>query len=159
VRLPLTEPVNNALVAPTTAVATHATIPETNLRAAAQPSGNGDGATHSHPVTRHRVLVVDDNVDAADSLTLLLRLYGHDVRTVHDGFAALEAARTFRPEIVLLDIGLPGMDGYEVARRLRNNGDGYPFVLAAISGYGQERDLARSRQAGFDQHLVKPIDP
>jgi signal transduction histidine kinase len=108
---------------------------------------------------KHRVLVVDDNIDAADSLAMLLRLYGHEVRTVHNGLAALEAASAFHPGIVLLDLGLPGMDGYEIARHLRKHADGYPFRLAAVTGYGQEKDLVRSRQAGFDQHLVKPIDP
>jgi PAS domain S-box-containing protein len=106
-----------------------------------------------------RVLVVDDNRDAAESLAKFLALSGHDVRTAHDGKAALEAARAFRPEVVLLDIGLPGMDGYQVARRLREQeGERHAF-LAALTGYGQEDDRRRSREAGFDAHLVKPTDP
>jgi signal transduction histidine kinase/DNA-binding response OmpR family regulator len=106
-----------------------------------------------------RVLVVDDHVDAAASLAMLLRLYGHEVRTAADGLTALEEARSFRPEVVLLDIGLPGMDGYEVARRLRKESQGDHMLLAALTGYGQDKDRYRSREAGFDHHLVKPVDP
>jgi signal transduction histidine kinase/CheY-like chemotaxis protein len=106
-----------------------------------------------------RVLVVDDNVDAAQSLAVLLNLWGHEVCTAHDGAAALEAAQAWQPEVVLLDIGLPGMDGYEVARRLRAaQGPARP-LLVALTGYAQEEDRRRSREAGFDRHLVKPADP
>src|SRR5262249_37784704 len=105
-----------------------------------------------------RVLVVDDNTDAADSLAMLLRLTGHEVRIVHDGPAALESAATFRPDVVLLDIGLPGMDGYAVARHLREESCTREVLLIAVSGYGQEEDQLRSRQAGFDHHLVKPVE-
>jgi signal transduction histidine kinase len=108
---------------------------------------------------RYRVLVVDDNADAANSLTVLLRVAGHEVRACYDGPAALEAANTFLPEVVLLDIGLPGMDGYEVARRLRGQVGKEKVLLIALTGYGQEDDLRRSREAGFDHHLVKPVDP
>jgi signal transduction histidine kinase len=105
-----------------------------------------------------RVLVVDDNKDAANSLALLLNLKGHQVSLAHDGPAALEAARTARPEVIILDIALPGMDGYEVARRLRaEEGDRHP-LLVAMTGYGQEEDRRRSRLAGFNHHLVKPVD-
>jgi PAS domain S-box-containing protein len=106
-----------------------------------------------------RVLVVDDNVDAVESLAMLLELEGHRVRMVHDGPAALDAARTFRPQAVLLDIGLPGMSGYEVARRLRADPDLNPVRLIAVSGYGSPEDKQRSREAGFDLHLVKPVEP
>ena len=104
-----------------------------------------------------KVLVVDDNVDGAESLALLLRLDGHEVRLAHDGPSALAAAPAFRPEVILLDIGLPGgMDGYQVARRLRQlPGLGEAF-LVALTGYGQEEDRRRSREAGCDAHLVKP---
>jgi DNA-binding response OmpR family regulator len=105
---------------------------------------------------RRRILVVDDSQDSAESLALLLELHGHEVRTAFAGPAALEAASTFLPEIVLLDIGLPGMDGYEVARRLRVEHDGCRLI--ALTGYGREDDRERSREAGFDHHLVKPVD-
>jgi signal transduction histidine kinase/DNA-binding response OmpR family regulator len=106
-----------------------------------------------------RVLVVDDNRDAAESLAMLLRLDGHEVRLAHDGPAALDAAGDFRPEVVLLDIGLPGMSGHDVARRLHGGHGGAPPLLVAMTGYGQEEDRRRSREAGFDHHLVKPVDP
>lgn len=104
-----------------------------------------------------RVLVVDDNLDAAQSLTMLLRAAGHDVRTAHDGPTALTTALDFKPQVVLLDIGLPGLDGFEVAKRIRQLPDLRGVVLAAMTGYGQETDLQRSREAGFDHHLVKPV--
>jgi signal transduction histidine kinase/ActR/RegA family two-component response regulator len=109
--------------------------------------------------SRRRILVVDDNQDAADSLALVLRLMGHEVHVCHDGAGALAATREFRPEVVLLDIGLPEMDGYEVARRLRAAPELNDMLLVAITGYGQEQDLRRSREVGFDHHLVKPVDP
>jgi signal transduction histidine kinase/DNA-binding response OmpR family regulator len=105
-----------------------------------------------------RVLVVDDNTDAADSLAMLLRLAGHEVEVAHDGPTALAVAEEQKPDMLLLDIGLPGMDGYEVARRLRARVDLKPALLVALTGYGQEEDLRRSREAGFDRHLIKPAD-
>ncbi|MBO0697975.1 MAG: PAS domain-containing protein, partial [Zavarzinella sp.] len=105
-----------------------------------------------------RVLVVDDHADAADSLALLLRLEGHDVRVARNGPAAVEAAQSDPPDIVLLDLGMPGMDGFEVARRLRQ-GPAAGTVIAALTGWGQEEDRRRTREAGFDHHLVKPADP
>ncbi|MBY0527279.1 MAG: PAS domain S-box protein [Gemmataceae bacterium] len=105
-----------------------------------------------------RVLVVDDKVDAVESLARLLNLIGHETRTAQDGPAALEQARRFRPDVVLLDIGLPGMDGYEVARRLRQRPETARAQLVAVTGYGQEEDRRLSREAGFDLHLVKPVD-
>jgi PAS domain S-box-containing protein len=110
------------------------------------------------PSMRARVLVVDDNVDAADSIAMLLSLQGHEVRSVHAPHEALLVAESFRPHLVLLDIGLPGMDGYEVARRLRSQ-QIQSMRIVAITGYGQPSDRERAREAGFDQHLVKPIDP
>jgi two-component system CheB/CheR fusion protein len=106
-----------------------------------------------------RLLVVDDNVDAADSLAMLLKLGGQEVRVAYDGPTALLVARAFRPQIVLLDIGMPGMDGYEVAGRLREDTELPPLLLVAVTGWGQDADKERSRQAGFDRHLVKPIEP
>jgi CheY-like chemotaxis protein len=105
-----------------------------------------------------RVLVVDDNVDAADTLAMLLRVGDHEVRLVHDGLSAVDAARAFRPHVVLLDIGLPGLNGYEVARRLRDDPITKDVLLVAVSGYGQDDDRRRSQQSGFDHHLVKPVD-
>jgi CheY-like chemotaxis protein len=106
-----------------------------------------------------RILVVDDNVDAARSLArLLTKLYGQDVRVAHDGPQALLAAEEFLPEVVLLDIGLPGMDGYQVARQLRSDGCCAGSTIIAVSGYGQDEDRRRSREAGFNHHLVKPLD-
>jgi signal transduction histidine kinase/DNA-binding response OmpR family regulator len=108
---------------------------------------------------RCRVLIVDDNMDGARSLSMLLDLFGHDVRTCYDGPSALVEAEEFFPEIVLLDIGLPGMDGFEVARRLREQPTCAQTLLVALTGYGQAEDIRRSREAGFDHHLVKPADP
>jgi PAS domain S-box-containing protein len=106
-----------------------------------------------------RVLVVDDNVDAAESIARLLRLAGHRVECSYDGESALEAAQQAAPDIVLLDIGLPGIDGYEVARRLRALPQFRSTALIALTGYGQKADRESSRQAGFDHHLTKPVDP
>ncbi len=105
-----------------------------------------------------RVLVVDDNVDSARGLTKLLTLLGNDVRLAEDGTTAIELARAFRPAVVLLDIGLPGMDGYQVAERLRSEGSLRGICLVAVTGYGEDQALRRSREAGFDHHLVKPLD-
>lgn len=106
-----------------------------------------------------RILVVDDNEDATESLGVLLQLSGHEVRAAHDGIEAIGAADEFRPDVVLLDIGLPKMDGYDVARELRRQPWGREMVLIAVTGWGQAEDRERSREAGFDQHLVKPVDP
>ena len=106
-----------------------------------------------------RILVVDDNVDAANALAMLLQHWGHEVRTVHDGESALLEAPTFRPQLMFLDIGLPRMNGFEVARLLRRLPELDGMRLIALSGYGQEEDHRRSREAGFDQHWVKPLRP
>jgi signal transduction histidine kinase/CHASE3 domain sensor protein/ActR/RegA family two-component response regulator len=121
----------------------------------------GNGPADDRPSGAHRpvrILVVDDNVDLANGLVRLMKKLGHTVKAINDGRAAIELARVFRPEAVLLDIGLPGMDGYEVASRLRSQHGTDPLILVAISGYGQEEDQRRSLEAGFDFHLVKPID-
>jgi CheY-like chemotaxis protein len=117
----------------------------------ATPTSRRDG------LARRRVLVVDDNVDAADMLAEAIRALGHDVRLAHDGPAAIHVAQAFAPEVVFLDIGLPGMDGYEVAVRLRRPPLA-PMTLVALTGYGRDADKLRARDAGFDQHLVKPVD-
>jgi CheY-like chemotaxis protein len=106
-----------------------------------------------------RVLLIDDNVDAAESLAQLLALSGHDARTASDGFEGLRVAEQFRPEVVFCDLGLPGMSGYEVARSLRALPHGREMILAALTGYGQPADREKTAQAGFDAHLVKPVDP
>jgi CheY-like chemotaxis protein len=109
--------------------------------------------------TGRRILVVDDNRDAAESLQMLLELYGHEVRVAHDGEEALAAFAKDRPEVILLDIGLPRLDGFEVARRLRADGQNRDVLLVALTGYGKHEDRAHSREAGFDHHLVKPVEP
>jgi two-component system CheB/CheR fusion protein len=106
-----------------------------------------------------RVLIVEDNADSAETLALLLRLSGHDVQVAGDGPNALRVASTFGPDIVLLDIGLPGVDGYEVARQLRQVPGMADKLIVAVTGYGQEQDRHRARQAGFDRHLIKPVNP
>ncbi|RPH46794.1 MAG: response regulator [Burkholderiales bacterium] len=113
----------------------------------------------AHPADRRRVLVVDDNVDAATTLQISLELDGHEVRTVHDGLGALEAVAAERPDAVLLDIGLPDIDGLEVARRLRARyGRDCPRLIA-VSGWGQEADKRRAAEAGFERHFTKPVEP
>ena len=111
------------------------------------------------PAVQRRILVVDDNIDAADSLVMLLQIDGHDARAVYGATAAIEAVRSWQPQMVFLDIGLPEMDGYEVARRLRLLDSGQPLRLIALTGYGQKEDVERSYAAGFNDHLVKPVSP
>lgn len=106
-----------------------------------------------------RVLVVDDNHDAVETLAMLLGLWGHDVRLAADGPSAVETAAAHRPDVVLLDISLPGMSGYEVAERLRANPELRETVLVAMTGYGQAEDKKETREAGFTLHLVKPVEP
>jgi CheY-like chemotaxis protein len=132
------------------------------LQAAESTPGPPAQADHSSPhdkPPRRRILVVDDNLEAADSLgNLLKRLWGQEVRVSYDGSSALELAGEFRPEVFLLDIGMPGMDGYEVARRLRGRPEFQRTLIVAVTGWGQEEDRRRSREAGFDLHLVKPVE-
>ena len=104
-----------------------------------------------------RILVVDDNVDLARGLARLLEIRGHDVQVAYDGPTGLDKAKKSKPEVVLLDIGLPGMDGYQVAAHLRREEAVKDATLIAISGYGQAEDLRLAKEAGFDHHLVKPI--
>jgi CheY-like chemotaxis protein len=105
------------------------------------------------------VLVADDHQDNADSLGMMLRVMGHEVRTAHDGYEAVQAAAAFRPEVALLDIGMPKMNGFEAARHIRERPWGREIALIAMTGWGQEEDRRRSLEAGFDQHVVKPVDP
>jgi two-component system, sensor histidine kinase len=130
----------------------------------ANPGGTGSGVPgvdsdrRKSDLVRFRILVVDDHHDAADSLATLLRLLGHEVRVAYDGSAALEATRTFHPEVGLLDIGMPGMDGIELGTRLRRDPTLERLLLIALTGYGREEDRRRSAAAAFDAHLVKPVD-
>jgi CheY-like chemotaxis protein len=107
--------------------------------------------------SRH-ILVVDDERISATSLGRLLKIMGHEIRTAHDGLEAVGVAEAFRPEVVLLDIGLPKLNGYEVARQIRHAPWGQDMVLIALTGWGQEADRQRARDAGFNHHLVKPVD-
>ena len=131
-------------------------LPATDQRTAKRPLPESPAENGGR---RARILVVDDNVDTARGMSRLLKLLGHDVRVAHSGPEALEAASEHRPEFVLLDIGLPGMDGYEVALRLRREAFGKEAMIVAVSGYGQEEDRRRSRESGFDFHLIKPVNP
>jgi signal transduction histidine kinase/ActR/RegA family two-component response regulator len=131
-------------------------LPTASANEESRPSREND-TTGLAPL-RRRILAVDDSADAADSLALLLRVQGHDVRVAYEGTTALRIATEFQPDVVLLDIGLPRLDGYEVGRRLREQAGGDHFLLVALTGYGQDEDRQRSAAAGFDAHLVKPVD-
>jgi CheY-like chemotaxis protein len=120
--------------------------PKPNSRRQATPSG-------------HRLLVVDDHIDSALSLARLLRMRGHEVEVAHDGGSGLAKAASYQPHMVFLDIGMPGMDGYEVAQRMRLQPGLERVVLAALTGWGQDEDRRRTAEAGFDHHLVKPLEP
>ena len=106
-----------------------------------------------------RIVVADDNEDSAQSFAMLLSFSGHEVRVAHDGEEALDAVRNFRPDVAFLDIGMPRLSGYEVAEAVRAEPWGRDVKLIAVTGWGQADDKVRARTAGFDQHLVKPIDP
>jgi len=106
-----------------------------------------------------RIVVADDNEDSAQSFAMLLSFSGHEVRVAHDGEEALDAVRNFRPDVAFLDIGMPRLSGYEVAEAVRAEPWGRDIKLIAVTGWGQADDKVRARSAGFDQHLVKPIDP
>jgi CheY-like chemotaxis protein len=110
------------------------------------------------PASPCRILVVDDNQDSARSLGKLVELMGHDVRITYDGAGALDAAKEFQPRIVLLDLGLPGISGYEVARGMRQMAGVQDAIIIAQTGWGQEEDKRRSLEAGINAHLVKPLD-
>ncbi len=116
------------------------------------------GVAGATPTSARRILIVDDNEDGAESLALLLEMAGHETLKAHDGVEAIEAAERFRPDTMLLDIGLPRLNGYEVARRIRQEEWGKDVMLVALTGWGQEEDRHRSRAAGFDTHMVKPVD-
>jgi signal transduction histidine kinase/CheY-like chemotaxis protein len=115
-------------------------------------------AASAHPAVSRRILVVDDNEDSAESLSVLLRLNGHLVESAHDGRHAIDVAERFRPDVILLDLGMPGMNGYEVCREIRQQPWGGDILLIAQTGWGQDQDRQRTRDAGFDGHLTKPLD-
>ena len=116
-----------------------------------------EGEKFRHGPT-HRILVVDDNRDAADSMAMMLRMMGHETNTAYDGLEAVQATAAFRPDVVLLDIGLPKMNGYEVARHIRKQRWGNSMALIALTGWGQEEDKRRALEAGCDHHLTKPVE-
>ena len=125
---------------------------------AAQQGPASDDAPATEPLGR-RVLIADDNRDGADSLALVVRAFGCDVRTAYDGSGAVHEAGAFHPHVVFLDLGMPGMDGLEAARRIRALPHGSELLLVAVTGWGQERDRQLTSEAGFDAHIVKPADP
>ena len=106
-----------------------------------------------------KIVLADDNHDSADSMAMLLGAFGHEVEVAYDGIAAVKAAETHKPDFVLLDIGMPDMNGYECAREIRKQAWSAGAVLVALTGWGQEEDKRRSQEAGFDLHLTKPVDP
>jgi PAS domain S-box-containing protein len=131
-------------------------LPVLSAAAVQPPAGTGEPAQLP---ARCRILVADDNVDAADSLAMMLEIMGNEVRTANDGLQAVEAAAAFRPDMILLDIGMPRLNGYEACRAIREQPDGGRPVIVACTGWGQDEDRRRSREAGFNFHLVKPVDP
>ena len=128
---------------------------QTPTRASTPPSNDGE----KRPARNFRILIVDDNRDSADSLTTLLKLMGNEAQAAYDGEQALEAAARMQPDVVLLDIGMPKLNGYDACRRIREQPWGQKMVLIALTGWGQEKDRRRAQEAGFDQHLVKPVNP
>jgi CheY-like chemotaxis protein/two-component sensor histidine kinase len=128
-------------------------------RAPAVEGGAGVPAAARGETAPLRILVADDNIDSAVSWSEIMRDKGHEVMTVHDGMAATQAAESFRPQVALLDIGMPHLDGYEVARRIRAASWGRDMLLIAITGWGQAKDREQARAAGFDEHFTKPLDP
>jgi len=115
--------------------------------------------TPQPPVHRFKILVVDDNHDSALSMSMMLSIMGHETRTAHDGETAVATAETFLPDVVLLDIGLPKLNGYEVAQRIREQSWGASMYLIAVTGWGQDEDRQRSSEVGLNLHMVKPVEP
>jgi len=134
-------------------------LPRLDVEATAPLAIATPGAPDRPEGPARRILVVDDHQDSTDSLALFLRLRGHEVHTAHDGPSALEEIERYRPDVVFLDLGLPGMSGYDVARRVRAMDDLGPLRLVALTGYGTDGDRQKTRDAGFDVHLAKPVDP
>jgi CheY-like chemotaxis protein len=124
---------------------------------AAQPDSPKTSTGPEAPTRPRRILVTDDNRDAANSLALLLRVSGHEVATAYNGIEAIEKADSYRPDVILLDIGLPGMNGYDVCRSIRQKSWGKDIRIVALTGWGQDQDRKNTHEAGFDHHLVKPV--
>ncbi len=133
------------------------TLPAASARARAAEPANA--ARSKGPSRQRRILIVDDNVDSAQTLSRLLRLEGHEPYTVHDGLEAVTATAQLRPDVVLMDLGLPSLSGFEACRRIRREPWGEGIVIFALTGWGQDADRRRTGEAGFDHHLVKPVDP
>jgi PAS domain S-box-containing protein len=129
------------------------------LSLAHQREQAGGDDQQPRPTTRRRILVVDDSVDITDSVAMMLEMMGNEVRTAHDGLEGVAAAAAYRPDMILLDIGMPKLNGYEACRRIRAEPWGKGILIAAITGWGQEEDKCRSQEAGFDHHLIKPVGP
>ena len=125
----------------------------------ASPPQDAGGKDETPAKSSHRILVVDDNRDGADSLSDMLRIMGNDTRTAYDGEDGVDMAGAFRPDVILLDIGLPKLNGYEACRSIREQSWGNDVVMIAVTGWGRDDDRSRSRDAGFDHHMVKPVDP
>jgi CheY-like chemotaxis protein len=130
-------------------------VVETPVQARREPSTAGE---KSYAGPKYRILVADDMRDSVDSLALMLRLAGHDIQKAYDGLEAVQTAVTFRPEVVVLDIGMPKMNGYEAAHHIRQQPWGKEMLLIALTGWGQEEDKRRALEAGFDHHLTKPVE-
>ena len=129
-------------------VVVEASIPQTDKRD--EPAA---------PKSLLRILIVDDNQDGADSLGMMLKIMGNHTATAYDGQTGVEVAERFRPDVVLLDIGMPKLNGYEACQRIREQPWGKSVILIAVTGWGQEEDRRRSHEAGFDHHMVKPVNP
>ena len=129
------------------------------LVARAEPEPGAVGPADSSAAPRRRVLIVEDNADAREGLRMLLTLAGHEVETSEDAADGLEKLRTFQPEVALIDIGLPGVDGYALARMARQTPETRATYLVALTGYGQAEDRQKALAAGFDTHMTKPVDP
>jgi CheY-like chemotaxis protein len=134
-------------------------LPTLTVAAPLERTGDAASASRAKAVTRQRrVLIVDDSVDSAQTLARLLRLEGHEPYTVHDGLEAVTATAQLRPDVVLMDLGLPSLSGFEACRRIRREPWGESIVIFALTGWGQDADRRRTGDAGFDHHLVKPVD-
>jgi CheY-like chemotaxis protein len=132
-------------------------LPLVVVAKSAGPTKSDDKRNEKAEVAR-RILVADDNRDSADSLAMMLEMLGHEVSSAHDGVEALETAKASKPELVFMDLGMPRMNGYDAARLIRSQPECKGTVLVALTGWGQEEDRRRSYEAGFDHHIVKPID-
>jgi CheY-like chemotaxis protein len=131
--------------------------PQENEKEKAPGSPTTAEAAAAPTTSSHRILIVDDNKDAADSMALLVETAGHSARTAYDGHQALDLASAFAPDVLLLDLGVPGLNGFEIARRIRRQPWGRRVALIAVTGWGQEQDRRRTKEAGFDAHLIKPV--